>query len=162
MGSPTLKAKALALQLTDAEGGSPMDAGAALRTYRRQRVESASPSQLVGMLYEAAVRNCGLAREAMARHDYRVASRHLVKVQDILVELMGSLDVERGGDLATKLMGLYEYMFRRILLANVRKESAAVQEVEDLLAQLRDAWGQAMASNPMPMIAKQETGGPVA
>ncbi len=139
-----------------------MDAGAALRTYRRQQVESAPPSQLVAMLYEAAVRNCGLAREAMARQDYRAASRHLVKVQDILTELMGSLDVERGGDLATKLMGLYQYMFRRILLANVRKESAAVQEVEDLLAQLHDAWVQAMAGNPMPITAKQDTGGPMA
>ena len=136
----------------------------AILAYRRQQVETASPGQLIVMLYDGCIRHCRAAQEAIAREDRDGAARHLLKAQDIVSELMASLNLEAGGEIAIRLLRLYEYMYRRLVLANVRKDASAVQEVERLLVGLRDAWAQvasASAAGPSPAAAKSSAG-PVA
>lgn len=115
--------------------------------YRRQQVETATPAQLVAMLYDAAIRNCRLAQQAIEEQDRDRAARHLLKAQDIVAELMASLDVQAGQALGVGLLRLYEYMYRRLVQANVRKDAAAAREVEGLLGQLQEAWVEAMAKS---------------
>ena len=120
----------------------------ALSAYRRQRVETASPAQLIVMLYDACVGQCKAAQEAIAAGDRDRASRHLLKAQDIVAELIGALNAEAGGDLAVRLLSLYDYMYRRLVHANVHKDAAAAGEVARLLAGLREAWAR-VASTPL-------------
>ncbi|MBE3598519.1 MAG: flagellar export chaperone FliS [Limnochordaceae bacterium] len=133
-----------------------------LGTYRKQQVETATPGQLIVMLYDAGIRNCKAAQEAIERKDRDASARHLLKAQDIVAELMSSLNVEAGGELGAKLLRLYEYMYRRLVHANVRKDAQAAKEVESLLAGLRDAWAQAAAATPAPAQAAGTGTGPTA
>lgn len=125
-----------------------MDDSRSIEVYRRQQVETASPGQLIVMLYDAAIRNCRAAREAIRQQDREKAARHLLKAQDIVAELMSSLNVAAAGEVGPPLLRLYEYMYRRLVEANIRKDRDAVREVESLLAGLREAWAEALAGQP--------------
>ncbi len=125
------------------------------RTYRSNAVLTASPGQLVLMLYDGALRSLAMAREAFARDEDDVArlqviNQQLLKAQAIIGELQGGLNFEAGGEVATTLDRVYEYYNRRLFEANLRKQVAPVVEVERLIGELRTGWAE--------MLAKQSTG----
>jgi flagellar protein FliS len=66
-----------------------------------------------------------------------------VRAQAIISELSETLDLTRGGELATNLQAIYEYLNRRLVEANLRKDASAAREVEMLLRELLPAWEQA-------------------
>ena len=122
------------------------------RAYRRNAVLTATPGQLVLMLYDGALGAMAQAREAFGRPatDYsrfETINRNLIKAQRILSELRGNLDMEAGGEVAKTLQGLYSYHLRRLFEANVQKDVAAVEEVERLVRELRDAWEQMLCKS---------------
>ncbi|MDD2763123.1 MAG: flagellar export chaperone FliS [Opitutaceae bacterium] len=117
------------------------------RTYQTQSVLTASPGQLVLLLYDGALRFLGLARAALegSPHDPRrieTVNSNLLKAQNIIAELQGVIDHQAGGEIAANLDRLYEYYNRRLIEANLKKDVAAVVEVEQLLRELRDAWAE--------------------
>lgn len=116
---------------------------AAHQTYRKMQTETASPAQLIGMLYDALLRNLQRAETGLTAHDIEPAHHALMRAQDIVLELISSLDVRAGGeagDLARQMSPLYEYMYRRLLDASLRKDGAPVAEVHSLVIPLRQAW----------------------
>ena len=122
------------------------------RTYRANAVLTASPGQLVLMLYDGALKAIALARENFeaAGEDPRrieVINFQLLKAQAILAELQSGLNLEAGGDFARTMHRLYDYHTRRLLEANMRKQVAPVIEVERLVRELREAWAQMLAQN---------------
>lgn len=124
------------------------------RTYRANSVLTASPGQLVLMLYDGALRAIALAREAFnsSPDDPRRIeniNQQLLKAQAILTELQNGLNMEAGGEFARTMHRLYDYHNRRLLEANVRKQVEPVIEVERLVRELRDAWAQ--------MLGQQDT-----
>ena len=117
------------------------------RTYRANAVLTASPGQLVLMLYDGALRAIALAKEgfnAPAESPRRIETinQQLLKAQAILTELQNGLNMETGGEFARTMHRLYDYHNRRLLEANVRKQVEPVIEVEKLVRDLRDAWAQ--------------------
>ncbi|HKO87511.1 MAG TPA: flagellar export chaperone FliS [Burkholderiales bacterium] len=121
--------------------GSFGSANAYARVGVQTGVASADPHKLIGMLFDGVQSNLGLARHAMAARETARKGEALSKAIRILEEgLRGSLDRERGGDLAMQLDGLYEYMIGRLLTANLRNDIAALEEVSRLIGELRDAW----------------------
>lgn len=117
------------------------------RTYRANAVLTASPGQLVLMLYDGALKALGIAREAFDRpaDDVRrigAINEQLLKAQAILSELQGGLNMEAGGEFARTMSRLYDYHNRRLLEANLRKQVEPVVEVERLVRELRDAWAE--------------------
>jgi flagellar protein FliS len=117
------------------------------RTYRANAVLTASPGQLVLMLYDGALKAIALAREGFdgSSDDPRrieVINRHLLKAQAILTELQNGLNLDAGGEFARTMHRLYEYHHRRLFEANLRKQVEPVIEVERLVRELRDAWAQ--------------------
>jgi flagellar protein FliS len=120
------------------------------RTYRANSVLTASPGQLVLMLYDGALKSLALAREAFAQpaEDFRriqLINTHLLKAQAILAELQSGLNFEAGGEFASTMHRLYDYHIRRLTEANLRKQEAPVIEVERLVRELRDAWAQMLS-----------------
>lgn len=109
--------------------------------YRQIDVETASPGRLVLMLYDAAIRNCRQAVAAWESKNETTAREKIYRAQDILAELIGSLNFD-AGDLARHLFQLYEYMNYRLTQSAMRKDVAAAQEVAKLLEELREAWVQ--------------------
>jgi flagellar protein FliS len=119
-----------------------------LSRYKRTEIETAPPLKLLLMLYDGAVARSESAAECIRRGDYEAAHRSLIKAQDILTELMVSLDPDAGAAPIRELFGLYEYMHRLLVQANIRKETSPVEEVVRILTDLRDAWARAGSGNP--------------
>ncbi len=117
------------------------------RTYRTNAVLTASPGQLVLMLYDGVLKSLALAREAFAQPESELGrigaiNAQLLKAQAIINELQDCLDLEGGGEFARTLHRRYDYHSRRLLEANLRKREEPVVEVEALVRELRDAWAQ--------------------
>ena len=110
--------------------------------YRATKVQTAGSVDLVVMLYQGAVKFIRLGIDAIERDDAKVAHDSLVRAQDIIVELLGSLNREEGGQIATQLSSVYDYCFRRLILANVKKDTEPAREVLRILRDLGTAWQQ--------------------
>ncbi len=122
------------------------------RTYRANSVLTASPGQLVLMLYDGALKALGLAREGFDKVEddprrIEVINQQLLKAQTILAELQNGLNLEAGGEFAQTMHRLYDYHNRRLLEANMRKQVEPVIEVERLVRELREAWAQMLTQN---------------
>ena len=111
--------------------------------YQRAATETASPAQLIVMLYAGCIRFSALGKTAIEQKDFTTSRENLLKAQAIIAELMGSLNLSIG-DLATNLMRLYDYMYRRLIDANIRRDAEAAAEVEGLLRGLLPAWEEAV------------------
>lgn len=104
-------------------------------------VQTATPYQLIILLFEGARMAISMARLAMEQDQVDLRGPAISKAIDIIGNgLQVSLDLEEGGDLAGKLDALYSYMTRRLIQANVANDRAALDEVDDLLGEIQGAW----------------------
>src|ERR1700712_5872915 len=117
------------------------------RTYRSNAVLTASPGQLVLMLFDGALKALAIARDTMERAEgdsrrLEIINNQLLKAQAILSELQGGLNFEAGGEVAKTLDRLYNYYNRRLFEANMRKQVGPVIEVEKMIGELRSGWAE--------------------
>lgn len=117
------------------------------KAYRSNSVLTASPGQLVLMLFDGALKALNIARTACddtSGDPRRFETVHLQisKAQRIIAELQGTLNMEQGGDFAKTMYRLYDYYDRRLNEANMKKQSAPIAEVERLLGDVRNAWAE--------------------
>jgi flagellar protein FliS len=112
--------------------------------YRRTKVETLTPGKLLLMLYDGALNNIAQAREAIAVRNVARAHQHLTKAQDIILELMSTLNMDYG--ISESLYQLYEYMHRKLVESNIKKDPEVLDEVAALLNDLRQAWDEAIKS----------------
>jgi flagellar protein FliS len=111
-----------------------------VNAYRRIQTETASSGELVLRLYEALLRDLERAGAALgAEAPLEQAHAPLVHAQEIVIELLACLDMS-AGELPQHLADLYQYMYQRLVYANVNKDQNAVNEVQRLLTPIRDAW----------------------
>lgn len=113
-----------------------------MNPYRQQQVATASPAQLVLMLYDGALAAVGRARSAQAEGlaGIPVVNRELQRAQDIVSELLVTLDADRGGGVAQSLARLYDFTLDRLIRANISKDLTLLEPVVEVLQNLRDAW----------------------
>ena len=111
--------------------------------YRQTQVETADQPTLLLMLYSGGLKFLGLARQAMQDNNLEETNRLLGKVQDILCELMGSLNPDLP-EISGSLFQLYEYMHHQLVQANIKKDQNLIGEVEKLFSSLREAWEEAI------------------
>ncbi|HSV74261.1 MAG TPA: flagellar export chaperone FliS [Chthonomonadales bacterium] len=112
------------------------------REYQRAMVESASPTELVVILYDGAIRFVAQARALMPDGDREARNTALVKAQRIVGELLSTLDREAGEPVVTNLSRVYAYMLRLLVEANLHDRPEPLDEVAGLLRELREAWSQ--------------------
>jgi flagellar protein FliS len=110
--------------------------------YREVEIKTATPLELVVLLYDAAIAGLQKAQEHIASRDIANRTRCLNKVSSVLTELQANLNFEAGGNVAISLDRLYRYMKDRIVQANMRQDAAPLKEVAGLLSNLRSAWAQ--------------------
>lgn len=104
------------------------------------RVAAASRHGLIAMLFEGAVERIARARGCIDNRDYVGKAQLLNRAVAIIDELRASLDLDKGGELASNLYNLYEYMCRQLLQATVDNDTRKLDEVLTLLNQIRSAW----------------------
>jgi len=113
-------------------------------THRYQEIEikTATPVELVVLLYDAAIASLRKALEHLVAHNIEERTRCLNRASSILTELQASLDFENGGEIAPSLDRLYQYMKGRLFQANLHRDAAPLKEVVKLLSDLRAAWAE--------------------
>ena len=111
-----------------------------LTSYKRTEIETATPLQLVVMLYDGAMDNLRLARRAIDAGDLEQKTQAVDRLLAILGELQSTLDMERGGDIAQNLNALYTYFCEQIVEASVKLDPVPLEHVLSLLAGIRSAW----------------------
>ena len=108
-------------------------------TYRQQSVLTATPGQLVVMFYDGALRFLLQASTALRAGDNLLCDAKLRRAEAIVDELHSSLDKERGGDIASRLEGIYVFCKRRLTDARIQRDPAMIDKVSELLGELREA-----------------------
>lgn len=104
-------------------------------------VESASPHQLIQMLFDGLFQSLNAARGALQRGDIEEKGRHISKAVRILQEgLVVGLDLEKGGELVANLKLLYDYSVAQLTKANVRNDEHLVEEVIKVLQPVAQGW----------------------
>ena len=129
--------------------GAPINAQA--KNYLRTRVLTATPEQLQMMLFDGAVRFAEQARAALEKKDYEASYSLLSRTQKIVTELTGSLKPSTAPELCAKLAGLYNFVFRKLVEANVARDISALDEALKILRFQRETWSLLMEE-----IAKQK------
>ncbi|URG50363.1 flagellar export chaperone FliS [Pectobacterium quasiaquaticum] len=106
-------------------------------------VMSASPHQLIVMLFDGARSSMVRARILLEQGDIPGKGAALSKAIDIITNgLKVGLDMEKGGELAENLSALYDYMTQRLMIANLHNDVKVIEEVEALLENIASAWRQ--------------------
>jgi len=108
--------------------------------YLESRILSADPVELTCLLYQGAISELREGRRHLQDKDIRARSKSITKVHDILSELTTVLDQKRGGEIATNLAQLYDYMMRRITEANFKQIDEPLAETLGLLTTLKEGW----------------------
>lgn len=112
-------------------------------SYRRNQVETAPPEELLLMLYRGALSFIHRARKALAEGKLEETNRFLGRAQDIVCELLSSLNPDLP-EFFVNLFRLYEYIHYLLVQANLTKETAPLDEAEQLLEMLQETWQQAL------------------
>jgi flagellar protein FliS len=116
----------------------------ALKQYKsvdlRASVEMASPKELIGMLLDGALTALAKSKGAIERKDIGERTLQLNKANDIILGLKDFLDHEKGGEIASNLDALYDYMVRTLIQANRNNDQEKVQEVMNLLLEVKSGW----------------------
>ncbi|MBP5199356.1 MAG: flagellar export chaperone FliS [Schwartzia sp.] len=114
----------------------------AAEAYKRQQVLTATPEALTLMLYNGALRFMTEGREAIEKKDYEEANNSLQKAQNIITEFRVTLNMEY--EIAHQLLPLYNYVYDRLVEANMKSDIKQLDEAKNIITELRDAWAQAM------------------
>jgi flagellar protein FliS len=112
--------------------------------YQQTAIRTADRGDLLILTYEALLRWLSRAEEAIDNGSLVDAHQALVNSQDLIANLSGSLDIERGGEVALNLQALYDYAHREVVRANLEKDKTVIASVRELLVPLLDAWRTAV------------------
>ena len=115
-------------------------------TYQATRITTATKEQLLLITYDIGIKACRTAENAMTAKtpDYDLANKEVIRTQEVIRELMVTLNKDRGGEMADKLMQLYEYMYQLLVDANMKKEPDNIRTVRGMLEELKQTWESAL------------------
>jgi flagellar protein FliS len=114
--------------------------------YRQTQIETATPGQILLMLYDGAIRYCRQARERILARDAAGKGMFISKADAIIAELVSTLDHSKAPDLCKNLEALYLYMQDQLALANAKMDPEPIDIVVRLMSNLHSAWVEAVAN----------------
>ena len=113
--------------------------------YHNSKVLTASPAELTLMLYDGAIKFCNIAEVAIEQKDIEKAHNNIMKVQRIIDYLRQTLDMKY--EVAQDFERMYEYISRRLVEANMKKDIEILREANTHLRAIRDNWKEVMRIN---------------
>lgn len=108
--------------------------------YKKNAVNGASPLQLIVMLYDGALRFMEAGKHFMKEGNLDKQNDNLQKAQRIIMELMASLDMEKGGEIAKNLFSLYGYVTNELITANINDDTVPIDRSIKVMSDLRESW----------------------
>lgn len=113
--------------------------------YNNNKIMTASPAELTLMLYDGAIKFCNIAGDAIDNADIQKAHTNIIKAQRIIDYLRQTLDMKYA--VAQDFENIYSYLSRRLVEANIKKDKAILDEVNEHLHSVRDNWKEVMRVN---------------
>jgi flagellar protein FliS len=134
-------------------------------TYRINQIQMASKEQLLIITYDIGIKACVAAERALGVNDVELINSNLQRAQAVIRELMLTLNIEQGGEVAIALMKLYDYMYYQLVDANVKKAAEPVSMVRQMMEELKSTWVEAInklkseSKGKQPVVAARPAGG---
>lgn len=101
---------------------------------------TANPAELVVMLYDACIKNMKLAQIHIEDQNIADANKAFQKAQDILAELVASLDFTY--EISQQLLSIYDFVIHELIQSNIKKDISIIPDLVEIMSDLRDAWAQ--------------------
>lgn len=121
----------------------------ALKAYSQINIEaainSANPVQLIVILYDGALTAIATAQGQIQQNNYEQKGGLISKAIEIVDALKTAIDREKGGEIASNLNDLYEYINRQLMIANLKNDKSILESVSKILLDLRGAWAEIAA-----------------
>ncbi|MDR1252075.1 MAG: flagellar export chaperone FliS [Treponema sp.] len=138
----------------------------ALSTYRETRIKTAGQGQLIIMLYDEAIKQLDRGLELLALNSsekkdpsrIEQTGKAIMKTEEILTELMVSLDFDQGGDISRNLFSLYTWFNRELLEANIKQDTERIRAVRNMIDDLRSAWQVIVGKNTVETANREVIG----
>ncbi len=128
--------------------------------YLASQVMSASPVQLVTLMYDGMIRFLSAAHDGFSEADlqarFEMVNNNLIRAQNIVSELQACLDMEKGQEIAKRLDDLYEFFNRTLRQVNSSKDPSVILRIIHMVCELRDAWKDVAVSNPQGVSTPQQ------
>ncbi|MGD6903061.1 flagellar export chaperone FliS [Bacillus infantis] len=115
------------------------------QSYQQNSVTTASPGELTLMLYNGCLKFILQAKKAIAGKNIEAKNTNIQKAQNIIRELMVTLNMDQ--EVSQNMMSLYDYMNRQLIEANLKSDTAILDEVEGLVTEFRDTWKEVIQVN---------------
>lgn len=128
--------------------------GQPYKAYQATSVKTSSQKQLIVMLYEGMNKFMNRAIRAIQEEEIETAHQNLNKTGKILLELLGTLREDKGGEIASNLKKIYVHCYEQIVIANLKKDITLIKEIQKILANLGEGWKQVSATGRAPMTTK--------
>ncbi|MDP2690485.1 MAG: flagellar export chaperone FliS [Deltaproteobacteria bacterium] len=120
-----------------------------VKAYQNVQVMTADRVRLIIMLYEGIIRFNRQAQDAIRDKDIKARGTSINRSIAILSELINSLNMEEGGEIASRLFNLYEYSIQQLTAANLRNDPAPIDVVNRIIGELKGGWeGIAKTNEP--------------
>lgn len=115
------------------------------QSYQQNSVNTASPGELTLMLYNGCLKFIHQAKRAITEKNIEMKNTNIQKAQNIIQELMVTLNMDL--EISQNMMSLYDYMNRRLIEANIKNDTAILDEVEGLVTEFRNTWKEVIQLN---------------
>ena len=120
------------------------------QAYKKAAVSTVDQRKLILMLYSGAIKFLNIAIDKMELEDNYESHRNLIRGKSIIAELLASLNIDEGGEIARNLQRIYTYMFNELIEANLENDRERILRVIDLLKELRLGWEEMKSTATAP------------
>lgn len=117
----------------------------AASAYKNSKIMTASPAELTLMLYDGAVKFCNIALMALEKNDYDKVNENIIKAEKIIMEFRRTLDFNY--PVAKDFDVIYDYIYRRLVDANLKKDSEILEDALRHIKDMRETWREVMRLN---------------
>jgi flagellar protein FliS len=117
----------------------------AANAYKNNAIQTASPAELTLMLYEGAIKFANIAMVAIEKGDIEKANENIIKTENIITEFRSTLD--RKYPVWEDFDRMYDYIYRCLVEANIKKDKEVLEIALDMLREMRDTWKDVMKLN---------------
>lgn len=117
----------------------------AAQLYKNNSIQTASPAKLTLMLYDGAIKFMNMAKDGMTEKNIEKANTYIIKAERVINELRSTLDFKY--EVAKDFDIVYDYIYRRLVDANIHKDEAALEEALKYTREMRETWLEVMRLN---------------
>ena len=113
--------------------------------YKNNTIQTASPAELTLMLYDGCIKFCNIALGPLENNDIQKANNNIIKAENIIVEFRSTLDFKY--PVAQDFDRVYDWIYRRLVEANIKKDTSVLEDALRLVREMRDTWKEVMRLN---------------